>query len=496
MDMFKKKSLYAALAGMGALGVVGAAQAVNLNPDGLGQVLIYPYYTVRNVLPDVPGLPAPCTGAQCTDITAPFNSLLSVVNSTASAKAVKVRFLEGRNSREVLDFNLYLSAKDVWGAALVPNAAGGATMLVTDRSCTLPRIPAVGVPFRALGYADDGAGSSLDRTKEGYIEIIEMATYEDGSTTAKNITHKSGVPANCAAQTDALGASEAQPPTGGLFGGVTLINVLEGSAYSADAVALENYSISPLYTGAGLDTPNLENASPPISVVVADGVVYESTWTGGTADPVSAVLMHDTIMNEYVLDLTTLSATDWVVTMPTKRYYVANGTGAASKLFQRNFNKTAGACDDVSVQIYDREEQTSFADLDFSPLPEQGSTCLPWEANVISFGRRSVFRSQNGVNIDPPVGFQNGWMQLGFQPSTVLDPIHTLVNTNTASAPLGQPFTSGGTATYVGLPVIGFAAQSFFNGTLTVENKLVQSTYGGNFVQKGTRLIVTEAPIE
>ena len=54
----------------------------------------------------------------------------------------------------------------------------------------------------------------------------------------------------------------------------------------------------------------------------------------------------------------------------------------------------------------------------------------------------------------------------------------------------------GGTATYVGLPVIGFAAQSFFNGTLNVDNKLVQSTYGGNFVQKGTRLIVTEAPIE
>ena len=67
------------------------------------------------------------------------------------------------------------------------------------------------------------------------------------------------------------------------------------------------------------------------------------------------------------------------------------------------------------------------------------------------------------------------------------------VNTFTVSAPLGQPFGSSGPATYVGLPVIGFAAQSFFNGTLNVENKLVQSTYGGNFVQKGTRLIETEA---
>src|ERR1043165_910957 len=97
MNIFKKKSLCAALAGIGALGATGAAQAVNLNPDGLGQVLIYPYYTTR------------ADGAGNA-----FNSYLSVVNSTSSAKAVKVRFLEGKNSREVLDFNLFLSAKDVW----------------------------------------------------------------------------------------------------------------------------------------------------------------------------------------------------------------------------------------------------------------------------------------------------------------------------------------------------------------------------------------------
>ena len=99
MNTFKHKSLYAALAGLGALGATGVAQAVSVNHDGLGQVLIYPYYTVRTVPTGVVG------------IDAAYNSLLSVVNSTASAKAVKVRFLEGKNSREVLDFNLYLSAQ-------------------------------------------------------------------------------------------------------------------------------------------------------------------------------------------------------------------------------------------------------------------------------------------------------------------------------------------------------------------------------------------------
>ena len=47
--------------------------------------------------------------------------------------------------------------------------------------------------------------------------------------------------------------------------------------------------------------------------------------------------MHDNVMNEYVLDTGTASLTDWVLTYPTKRYYVATGTGTPGKLFQRNF---------------------------------------------------------------------------------------------------------------------------------------------------------------
>ena len=102
MSTFKQKSLFAALAGMGVLGVVDSAQAVHINQDGLGQALVYPYYTVR------------ATASGNAYVTA-----LTVVNTTASAKAVKVRFLEGKNSREVLDFNLFLSQYDVWTAAIV-----------------------------------------------------------------------------------------------------------------------------------------------------------------------------------------------------------------------------------------------------------------------------------------------------------------------------------------------------------------------------------------
>ena len=77
--MNRKNLTAAVLAGLaGVAGIVGSAQAVNVNPDGLGQVLIYPYYTTN--------------GDNMT--------LLSVVNTTDQAKAVKVRFLEGENSRK------------------------------------------------------------------------------------------------------------------------------------------------------------------------------------------------------------------------------------------------------------------------------------------------------------------------------------------------------------------------------------------------------------
>ena len=473
MDIFKKKSLCTALAGMGALGAVGAAQAVNLNPDGLGQVLIYPYYTVR-------AAPTPALNA--------FASLLSVVNSTATTKAVKVRFLEGRNSREVLDFNLYLSPKDVWTAVVTPTAAG-AQMRTTDKSCTLPAIPATGVDFRNGAYASDGAGAGLDRTREGYVEIIEMAEYDSDSDTATNTTHVSGVPPGCSKQTDALGAAEALSPGGGLFGTMTMINVLSGEDITESAVALDRFSTLPIYTAAGVDTPNMTFASPPQSIVVANNAVYQSSWSPGTADPVSAILMQDQIMNEFVLDAATKSGTDWVVTMPTKRFYVANGTGTPARLFQRNFNGTVGACDDVSLNIYDREEQTTSTPIDFSPLPPAGTNSLCWEANVVTFNNSNLLGSSNSANISTT--FTNGWLNLGFFPTTVTGAVHTLANGATTRAPLGGAPTAPGAATYFGLPVVGFAAWSFNNGTLTVGTATnVQSAYAGSYVNKGTRRIV------
>src|SRR6185312_14907660 len=98
-----KRNCVTAVVVAGMIGAGADAGAVNLSSNGLGQVLVYPYYTVN-------------AGQQ---------TLLSVVNTTPIGKAVKVRFLEAYNGRDVLDFNLYLSGYDIWTATVFALHDGG-----------------------------------------------------------------------------------------------------------------------------------------------------------------------------------------------------------------------------------------------------------------------------------------------------------------------------------------------------------------------------------
>lgn len=468
MNVFKKKSVYLAVAaGLGSVGVMGAASAVNVNPNGLGEVLIYPYYTVNG----------------STD------TYLSVVNTTNSAKAVKVRFTEGKNSREVLDFNLYLSPGDVWTGAVVADATTGNPKLVTsDKSCTSPAIPAAGQSFVNYAYSGavsegivdnggDGEIQTLDRAKEGYFEIIEMGVITNAAVAAA-VTHTSaGVPADCAmVQSVAMdmsatlgGANAVAAPSGGLAGTATLMNVANGTDAGYNPVALASFSDLNIWAIPGSIKPDLQNVSPATSVVYKAGGVVSSSWTNATADAVSAVLMHNTLVNEFVLDTATASGTDFVVTMPTKRYYVpVSVAGAtANAPFTKSFY-TGGACEPVTISLRDREEgpYDTPATVDFSPRPigvtVSGPT-LCWESNVVTFNNSNLLSSANSSNVSTT--FQNGWATIDMS--------------------AGHSMTSVNGDVYVGLPVTGFAVQSFKNGNVGG----VLSNYVGNFDHKGTTSI-------
>jgi hypothetical protein len=468
MNTFKKTTLYTALAGIGALGMAGTANAVHVNPDGLGQVLIYPYYTT-----------------QFAGVAQPFNSLLTVVNSTASAKAVKVRFLEGKNSVEVLDFNLYLSPRDVWVAGITrtgATATSGAGIYTPDKSCTTPVVSSDATnptPFVNYAYSGDSGGDGLDRTREGYVEIIEMGNVT--GTTAVGVTHVGGVPP-CTGLSDSVAQANTVLGNGGLFGGMTLINVLSGDDITADAVALEAFRVapaSPIWFAPGVTLPDLTLANPPQTEIFNGTTATTYTFASGI-DAVSASLMHNTLMNTYVLDAATKSGTDWVVTFPTKRFYVS--ASAALRPFQRPF--TGGqSCDDITVTTWDREERTVVVQTGFSPPPPTGAgTALCYEANVVTFKGSNVLGSANVVDLvasNLPTGAQNGWALFDLTTSvggTVTVPAHRL--------PSLSPV-----ATFFGMPVIGFMAETYNNGNIPSGSAVVQSAYGGNFVHKATRLI-------
>lgn len=467
---------------LGVMGLSMTADAdVTLNPDGVGQVLIYPYYTVQTV-----------TGAGA------YVTALTVTNTTADAIAVKVRFREGKNSREVLDFNLYLSAYDMWTAAITEDTVGGGAMLSTsDNSCTVPAIPATGVAFRsdvyngatALLTGDDGAGTGIDRTKEGYFEMFNLGRVSTAAMIA-NVTHVAGTPGNCAAVRAGNAAMVLMPPLNALMGGASVLNVSTGTDVTYDASAIAGFTTAALTPSLGNELPNLTNGNVVTSSRDINNVTglaaAVTAWAGSVSpfvDAVSATLMHTTVMNEYVLNASTLSGTDWVVTFPTKRHYVRNNNvaivGAATGIagtvrdpFQRTFWN--GACDDIRINFWNREESqnaTPVVGLDFSPSTPIPPTVaqLCWEVNVITFDDTNVLGSALSKSIDVEAR-PNGWARITFDQNPAGVALLPILET-----------AAGSNVGYFGLPTIGFMVQDFTNQNAAPG---VLAVYGGNFVHK------------
>jgi len=541
--MNRKNLTAAVLAGLaGVAGIVGSAQAVNINPDGLGQVLIYPYYTVN--------------GGN--------NTVLSVINTSEDAKAVKVRFLEGKNSREVLDFNLYLSAYDVWVAALYDD--GGVPTLVTpDTSCTVPYFYGGDgtqefVPWALTdeeGYDPDDITTlgDISRGSEGHFEMIEMGTLidqdlgedDDGNDLSYNsataATHVAGVPADCNQLIEAwTWADSLDPetrgywlmnpttdmtnPSGGLFGGAAIINVTNGTMYSYDAKAVNGFAANLdandlLHTEPGFTTPNLNSGDITTGYVFLDNGGSTSWSFNRGVDAVSYVFMHDTIMNEYTTNDDLGAETEWVVTFPTKHFYVYPDTSKSETVlapFTTLWNdaddegdllgEANQACEVILLDtIWDREEGIPGEEIPTgepippivspAPPPTQGPVTpivpftLCYETNVIAFGADggNLLGSSNLHTIDNATEFftsDHGWARLELDDYDWDEDEDGIVECVDGDGP--ECNSRDPLGNLQGLPVAGFAVEGFVN-TFLGEGNDVLANYGGTFQHKGTRKV-------
>jgi hypothetical protein len=214
--------LSAALAA--GLALQPAMAQVSVSNTGTGSTAVIPYYTVNDG----------------------WRSLIHITNTTGDSLIVKVRFHESRNSRDVLDFNIGLSPRDVWTGFLAEESVNGLPTMVLrtqDTSCVSPidLHPTFGsgsLPASVIGYSDFGPGSNQTfrdhdatnagptgsieagrrRAFEGYVVIMTMGWFPGGgdNTGANAIQNSSLIPLTDPVTLNAAGSPTANNDNGGL----------------------------------------------------------------------------------------------------------------------------------------------------------------------------------------------------------------------------------------------------------------------------------------
>jgi hypothetical protein len=479
-------------------GIATTAEAVYRNPDGTGMVLIYPYYTVNSI------------GGNA------YNTYISVTNTSTVAKVTKVRFREGRTSAEVLDFNVYLSPNDVWVGALGPQGTAADSPAVIfgnfETSCTYPVIPATGQAFVNTAYTtgqDSLPGTGLDRTREGYVEIFDMATLIGTFATAVTHTSIGVAPPNCSLvrvdlTTLAAFATSVTSPVGGLYGEGTIINVTAGAAVGYKADALDAYRSTQYYADVSTVNPQLGASAAPFSLVLANNRAVTDTWATGAGQAsagAKAVATSRTERDERLRPRRgTKSNTDWVMTFPGKHEFYPTPTPVPP---YSAVLVTTGACEAVTFTFFDRDEQSTvpppggFSPQTAGPGPNNSSLC--WESTVVSVRngqahtsaadvsatdpRSGVLGSKNvrAVSVLSAPAFNAGWLNITFTGTNASAPIgltsltggsHESANgvgpppgfgpTGSLSGTVGGPIAHN----YLGLPVTGFMVNSRANASI------------------------------
>lgn len=498
-------------------------EAVHINPHGLGQVLIFPYYTVRG-------------GNQ---------TLVSVINTSDQGKAVGVAFREGRNGRIARKFNLYLAPFDTWTAAVFdpPAPATGprpAALLSHDDSCTAPRIkgnpqlPALAngtryLPFlnyQYTGSEGDGGPRDEGRTAEGYFELIEMGEVVNRERTSLSDispnASSAGVPQNCQRILDAwnpLGTAgywveqagiDIDAPGGGLYGAVAIVDASNGTMLSYPAEALDGFSTVNLHTRPGDTKPDLSSALSDALTDSAraqlwlDGAWVELDYPASTqgVDAVSALLNAEALYNDFVTSSSAGAASEWVLSFPTKHFYTQRtSTGSSSPAvppFVRRFNAGA-ALVDSTFDVWDRNGGPLVAQaLNFGwsltprfgnyiacgflcpPLPAVSTQALPWATTVLRFNqvlsvgeRTQILGSELSIMVPaaiplpdfpshPHLDVYDGRMRLNLYCDR--DPFDCGYGL-TLQNHIMRPDRSG--RRLLGLPVMGFWAASYTNSAVT-----------------------------
>ncbi|QNP49958.1 cell surface protein [Diaphorobacter aerolatus] len=449
---------------IGTIGGTATANDLQFGNTGTGHMLLVPYFSTQ-------------------DGNA---NLLSLINTdTVNGKAVKVRFRGARNSDDVFDFQVFLSPGDVWTANISKNKDGLSYLKTEDNTCTKPSKAKINdTPFITSRLNPNvTAEEKANNTREGYVEIFNMADIPKSTTGLYPLIKHANSVAKCADDGTNLAwsainkdlANEAAyknpaigmtNPTTGLAANWTIMNVPKALSWSGAATAIEavnsavnpsalasgnivyfpqvsepvtnpgTFSSDPLFVGSAASptTPayaaamyDLPDMSTPYTVYTAES----TNWPADQAIKLADAITTRAVINEFWTEPTIKAETDWVFSMPTRRYAVAvdysatKPTAVYNTTVNKHFtsantvmNGDAVCVRNVTYTVWDREENSPASpdDVVISPGTPTAPTLFCGETSVLSFNNAGAAQSAvlaASVSLkDMDTGYANGWAQL------------------------------------------------------------------------------------
>ena len=266
-----------------------------------------------------------------------------------------------------------------------------------------------------------------------------------------------------------------------MSGSEAIVNVAQGTFFSVNAYAIDGFAKHALYFPAASSLPDLSSAD-----LSTNGFVTAYVPIGGAyvrldyppsqaIDAVSALLMADQILGEWDNSPSEGAQTDWVITFPTKHYYVDNdlhtesGVPVSFPPFSHQFGEFAPGNDvgrsnvTFGSSVFNREG----AEIASDPPSTCGGAneCHPYPFPVLGFETQVVTfpRDGNGVSLS------SGALGSTIATSVLLHFAMEGVGTaNLSTSVDGHQLRPDANGTVVrGLPVIGFASINYINANVT-----------------------------
>jgi hypothetical protein len=421
------------------------------NPEGRGDLLIFPYYDVR----EINGKAQDFYFTIIND-ESECESLAGYPNVECNAgMAVRIRFREGVRGEKVLNFDSWLSRGDVWVGMVTHNTSlalpYGARIFSPDwvivdynaDAFTVDKPLASGLDFPAQIYMSPESNNLV-----GFFEVIgEERTFDHQSS----------------GKVTRLTENEDAPNS--LMGYGYIVRVADGSSFAYNATAIANFSRTKgsLFSSPGSLSPTLLDCED-------------------TLDQLEFQLSKKEVLAGYSVENVIGGKFSLILTFPTKHFhfcgkpnYTIKGdptapcttdypTGSPFKGAKGYYYGGSSVAEPVDLGIFDRDEhKLSLPVLCFlGTCPPQLEPGLPWGLNLIGLYQTppAVPQLNNRDNVAFPTYdgsqlFDKGYIRINFLSTGQVQSLNPKVS---QFLHFDMPFDA-----YEGLPVIGVALQEYSN---------------------------------